>query len=308
MFELQRTPFGTYEQYTIASADGQAKLSLVPGFGSCVTGLALGGRELLDAYQTAEEMNINRWANNVFLFPFPNRLKHGQYRWEGRIYQFPINDAPTNNALHGFGMDKPMEVVQTSVGPDKAILVTAYRYEGDNEAYPFPFELEITFALAPDALTVEMKATNTGDSSLPFGMGWHPYFQLTQKVDDLYLELPPCEMIGVDAEMIPTGKRYEYTTFTRARRIGPEVLDNCFALRQQQGQVALTLKGEGQTLQYWQEVGERKFPFLQLFTPPHRTALAVEPMSCNIDAFNNGDGLWKLMPGGMALARFGLKV
>ncbi len=306
MFEIQRAPFGAYEMIRLQSADGQSALQVVPGFGSCVAGLRLGGRDILDAYQTADEMNINRWAKNVFLFPFPNRLKNGQYRWEGQIYQFPINDAPTNNALHGFGADKPMEAVQSSAGPDKAILVTAFRYGGELEAYPFPFELELTFILSPSGLTVEMKALNTGQQSLPFGMGWHPYFQLTEQVDDLYLQLPPCDMVGVDAEMIPTGKRYEYTTFTRSRRVGPEVLDNCFALRQKQGQISLLLRGQGQELEYWQEVGEGKFPFLQLFTPPHRRSLAVEPMSCNIDAFNNGEGLWKLMPGSMGLARFGI--
>jgi aldose 1-epimerase len=307
MFDIQRTAFGKYETITLSTADGRSALSVVPGFGSCVIGLTLNGKALLDTYQTADEMNINRWAKNVFLFPFPNRLKHGQYNWEGQIYQFPVNDAPTNNALHGFGMDKPMEVVQASAGPDKAILVTAYRYDGSLEAYPFPFELEIAFSLSPTAFAVEMKVTNTGTQSLPFGMGWHPYFQLTEKVDELYLELPPCDMIGVDASMIPTGKRYEYTTFTRARRVGPEVLDNCFALRQKQGNIYISMKGDGHEIRYWQEVGERKFPFVQLFTPPHRRSLAVEPMSCNIDAFNNGDGLWKLMPGEMGLTRFGVE-
>ncbi len=307
MFDIRQSAFGAFQAHTLESADGQASLTVVPGFGSCVTGLRLQGRAVLDTYQTAEEMKINRWAKNAFLFPFPNRLKHGQYRWEGQIYQFPVNDAPTNNALHGFGMDRPMEALQSSAGTDKAILVTAYRYDGSREAYPFPFELELTFTLSETAMSVGMKVVNTGAQSLPMGVGWHPYFQLTEQVDELYLQLPPCDMIGVDTEMIPTGKQYEYTTFSRARRIGPEVLDNCFALRQQQGRIEVLMQGGGRSLKYWQEVGEGKFPFVQLFTPPHRSSLAVEPMSCNIDAFNNGEGLWKLMPGGKAIARFGVE-
>ena len=39
------------------------------------------------------------------------------------------------------------------------------------------------------------------------------------------------------------------------------------------------------------------FPYFQVFTPPHRSSVALEPMSCTVDAFNNGGGLVRLMPG-----------
>ena len=40
----------------------------------------------------------------------------------------------------------------------------------------------------------------------------------------------------------------------------------------------------------------KKWNFLQVFTPPHRQSIALEPMTCNIDAFNNQDGLKMLAP------------
>lgn len=308
MFRIETETFGEYEAYQLADATGAHQLQLVPAFGACVIGLRLHGQPVLDTYQTPKEMSINRWAKNVLLYPFPNRLKQGQYEWEGQAYQFPVNDAPTNNALHGFGTEQKMEVATAEADAEKALIRCRFDYDGGRVYYPFPFRFEAAFMLQAGRLTVELSVKNTGKGALPFGMGWHPYFRLSDDLPNHQLQLPPCEMVGVDAEMIPTGKRYEYTTFSQPRRIGTEVLDNCFALRQQEGRIQIQLTYAGQELVYWQEVGKGGFPFVQLFTPPHRTCIAIEPMTCNIDAFNNGEGLIKVEPGGHHVAVFGVEI
>lgn len=306
MYQHHATSFGKYEKHSLADAAAGNRLELAPGFGSCVLNIELQGQPVLDGYDTAAEMSINRWAKNVLLFPFPNRLFEGRYRWEGKEYEFPVNDGQTGNALHGFGMDKPMEVAAVNTGETEAAIRCACHYDGSLEYYPFPFTFEANFRITGPALVeISLEAYNTGPGPMPFGMGWHSYFQLSEKVDDMIMQLPPCDMIGVDQVMIPTGKRYEYTTFTQPRRIGAEVLDNCFAIRQREGRIGIMLRGARGELQYWQEVGRGKFGFLQLFTPFHRRSLALEPMSCNIDAFNNGEGLIRLAPGEKAMARLG---
>lgn len=52
----------------------------------------------------------------------------------------------------------------------------------------------------------------------------------------------------------------------------------------------------------------RQFPFFQVFTPPHRESIALEPMSCNVDAFNNGQGLVSLEPDAEWKTRMEIKV
>lgn len=307
MFNIKAEAFGEYEAYLLSDATGAHQLKLIPGFGACVIDLQLHGHSVLDAYQTPREMAINRWAKNLLLYPFPNRLRNGQYEWEGQVYEFPVNDVPTNNALHGFGTEQEMEVAASEATADQAQVLCRFDYDGMLGYYPFPFRFEAAFTLRTGALEVELSVENTGTSPLPFGMGWHPYFRLSDDLSDHHLHLPPCEMIGVDAEMIPTGKRYEYTTFSQPRRIGSEVLDNCFALQQQEGRIDIILSYADQQLRYWQEAGEGGFPFVQLFTPPHRTCLAIEPMTCNIDAFNNGEGLMRVEPGQRRSAVFGVE-
>lgn len=307
MFDIKTVAFGEYESYRLSDTTGEHQLALVPELGACVIDLQLHGRSILDTCQTPQALSINRWAKNVILYPFPNRLKHGRYEWGGQSYEFPINDVPTNNALHGFGTQQAMKVVTTQADRDRALIHCRFDYNGDFAYYPFPFRFEAAFTLRTGALDVELSVENTGKEALPFGMGWHPYFRLSDDLPNHQLQLPPCEMVGVDAEMIPTGKRYEYTTFSQPRRIGTEVLDNCFALRQQEGRITIHLSHAGQQLAYWQEAGEDGFPFVQLFTPPHRTCLAIEPMTCNIDAFNNGEGLMRVEPGEQRAAVFGVE-
>lgn len=306
MFEIRKIAFGDWDAYRLSSLDGNQELCAVPGLGSCLRNLSLGGWAILDACATPKDMAINRWAKSALLYPFPNRLSQGQYEWEGQRYQFPINDVPANNALHGFGMQQPMKVIAAEADEAQARLRCQFDYAGELPYYPFPFQFEVEFILGEGSLEVELSVRNTGSQALPFGMGWHPYFRLTPKVDELILQMPPCDLVGVDAEMIPTGKRYAYDTFAEPKRIGAEVLDNAFALHQTEGRASIHLSNEGYGLHYWQECGPGRFPFVQLFTPPNRSALAIEPMSCNIDAFNNGQGLMRVLPGEQRAARFGV--
>ena len=44
-------------------------------------------------------------------------------------------------------------------------------------------------------------------------------------------------------------------------------------------------------------MGSNQYRYCQLFTPPDRLSIAVEPMSCCADAVNNYEGLIRLMPG-----------
>lgn len=307
MFKHKIQPFGKYHQHRLENALTGDKFSFVPGFGACLLDITFGGNQILDAYKTPEEMEINRWAKNTLLFPFPNRLKDGLFEWQSETYSFFLNDPGSGNALHGFGMDKPFVVDRVEVSETTATVVSVYDYPGNLYSFPFPFRFSFTMRLAlPNIFEGLMMVENTGKAALPMGMGWHPYFRLGERIDDYYFKMPECRMIGVDERMIPTGKRYEYDEFKEPAKLGITVLDNCFALEEQEGRAEVTLEGENGIIHYWQETGAGKFNFMQVFTPPHRESLGIEPMSCNIDAFNNRQGLMVLEPEDSMQAEFGL--
>ena len=72
-------------------------------------------------------------------------------------------------------------------------------------------------------------------------------------------------------------------------------------------EVSARLSGAKGSIRYWQETGPQKFNYMQVFMPPYGTSIALEPMTCNIDAFNNGDGLTNLAPGETLRAKAGVQ-
>jgi len=108
------------------------------------------------------------------------------------------------------------------------------------------------------------------------------------------LQLPACEKVAIQERMIPTGERTAFPDFQRKKRLGEDELDTCFQVAKAEGSYKLQLEHAGQRLKV--QASARQFPYFQVFTPPHRSSVALEPMTCNVDAFNNGQGLVTLQP------------
>ena len=74
--------------------------------------------------------------------------------------------------------------------------------------------------------------------------------------------------------------------------------DTCFALDEQEEKATTEIFDPVQDLSIniWQETGKMKYNFLQVFIPESRDSIAIEPMTCTADAFNNNIGLVVLAP------------
>jgi len=309
MFDHYTEDFGSYEKHLLVDTQNGHSLSFVPDYGCCLLDIQVAGTSFLDGYTTPIELDLNRWGKSGLLFPFPNRMAEGRYSWQGEHYNFPINDPATGTAVHGFGMDKKFRTLRINTDENVAAVSCQYEYDGKFPSYPFPFNLSIEFSLDQEgSFEMEYRCWNMGTTALPWGFGWHPYFQVGDHIQEAHLTTPELKMVGVDEQMIPTGKRYEFNEFAAGKQIGATVLDNCFVpLAESPTSLEIQLRGERGTLHYWQETGEEGMNYVQLFTPPYRKSLAIEPMSCNVDAFNNQDGLITLQPGDMARGRFGFR-
>lgn len=298
MFSLTSSAFGAFQRYRLAHDTAPTAIDFVPERGGCLLSLVFDGTDVLDGYQTPEELDFNNWGKSGVLYPFPNRLNGGQYTWGGHTYRFPLNDATFQNALHGFGMQRPLTITDTHLAADHATIRMEGAYLGELTYYPWPFTFLLAYTLYADGrFTLEMGARNDAHTVIPMGLGWHPYFRLSDKVSQCTLQLPPVDLVGIDDRMIPTGKRYDYDEFDAPHPIGATILDNCFALKADGGEVAAVLSGPRGSIRYWQAGGPGAFPYLQVFTPPYGTSIALEPMTCNVDAFNNKEGLCALPPG-----------
>lgn len=298
-------PFGDFEKHTLANEQGGA-LVMTPQYGACLLDLRFGGMSVLDGYKTPEELVENAWAKSAILLPYPNRLRDGQYTHAGKSYQFDINNAATQNSLHGFGKNAPMTVKKVKITDEEAMILCTWQHDGTHPAYPFRFTCSIKMILRGGAFEMKMTFQNDDTQLIPVGLGWHPYFVMSDRVDDTSLQMPESQLIMIDDRMLPTGEKQAYSAFDTLTKIGDTNLDNGFFITEKDNKASVVLTSERGRLHYWQETGVSKWNFLQVFTPPHRQSIAIEPMTCNIDAFNNHDGLVLLAPKAKLDGKFGV--
>jgi len=295
MYELNKSPFGKHTRFDLYNPQTGNGFSIVPSAGANVLDIVFGRQGVLDGYTTPADLETGKWGKSSVLFPFPNRLDDGRYNWLDKTYQFPINNAATGNAIHGFVREEAFEVEYVFLGHDSATIRCVLDYLGERPYYPFPFALEIECSIDDtNRFELSVELTNLHLDPIPAGFGWHPYFKLCPTADLHSLQLPRCERVEIDDRMIPSGVLAAYPSFQQLQPVADTVLDTCFLNSKKPGISQLTLVGGKHRLDL--RAPASTFPYFQVFTPPHRESIALEPMSCNVDAFNNRQGLIQLEP------------
>lgn len=306
MYQHHIDSFGNFKKHIIENSNGDS-FTIVPAYGANLIDLKFKNKTVIDGFQTPEELKAGNWGKSILLFPFPNRLKDGKYTHRGVEYQFAINNADTQNAIHGFGFNMPFDVVKTYIGENEGAITCEYQHDGSHPAYPFKFTFQVQFTLKARELQVDMSFTNHESFEIPVGLGWHPYYRISERSDDTALQMPEVQIVAIDDRMIPTGEKQNFTDFETLKPIENNFLDNGFFIKKHNEVAEVILQSELGRLTCWQETGAGKWNFVQVFTPPHRMSIAVEPMTCNVDAFNNKDGLTLLSPNTTLGGRFGVR-
>ena len=306
MYKYKSEKFGDFLKYTFFDTQTNNSFSVVPEHGACVLEVEIDGQSIVDGHENVEEMLNDKWFKSTILFPFPNRLKKGSYSFEGKTYQFPINEPATNNALHGFANNPIFTIENINCDADFAEIHCRCQNKGMDPAYPFAFSFEVKLKISnPGSFEIEFLFKNEDSQKIPVGLGWHPYFNCFDDLDQASLQCPDCQYIDIDEFAIPNKERFDYSYFKKMRKIRNAVLDNAFELAPKESRAEVVLQSDRGKLIYWQDTGLNKFNYLQIFTPSHRKSIAIEPMTCNIDAFNNGDGLIVLKPGDQCTMKCG---
>jgi aldose 1-epimerase len=157
------------------------------------------------------------------------------------------------------------------------------------DQWPADFALNVTYRLFPDRLRVECEVENRGHDTLPFGLGYHPYFRLPGVNDaDIgghVLQANAAELWEAE-ENLPTGQRLPVPPeldFHTPKPIGDTALDHVFTRVKFFPLAVLSHPSSPGVLRFHVSTWFRE---LVLFTPPHRQAVAIEPYTCSADASN----------------------
>ena len=142
---------------------------------------------------------------------------------------------------------------------------------------------------------------------MPYGFGWHHYFKTGNMIDVNSLSFSSTAMLEVNSQMIPNGGSIEYKEYASIKTLGNTQFDNCFRL-EEGAETAVVLKDEPSRLSIILKFNSVDFPYLQVYTPPARKTIALEPMTCAPNAFNNKLGLQVLEAGEVKSLDFTISV
>jgi aldose 1-epimerase len=242
------------------------------------------------------------------LVPWPNRLRGGRYSFGGASYQLPITEPKTGTAAHGLARWARWAAV--SVQSDAVTLGIELVPQS---AYPFEVRVEVTYALHPESgLVVTARATNHGVGPAPFGAGFHPYLSLHgHELPDVTVKVPAARRLVLDEALVPVGVREVAETeydLRSGRQLNNLRLDDALTgLARHDGRGVAEVRTESGGAQLWFDA---TFQYLQVFTPDDFRggvpAIAIEPMTCPANAFNSGDDLIVIEPGGTWLGSWGI--
>lgn len=218
-------------------------------------------------------------AANFHMIPYSNRIRDGQFSFEGQ--QVNLEDGE-RHAIHGALRKQAWRVVARR---ENSLMCEFDSRKDGAINWPWPMQAHIAQSVKGDTLTSTVTITNHGETDMPVGTGWHPYFvrSIGQSMPTLTL---PVDAVFPDAsgDCLPDAAAValpESLDFRMPRQLDPDQrIDCCLA----------GLSGACHI--HWQEAGielvissSEACRFLVLFNPdmPH---FAIEPVTNANDAFN----------------------
>jgi len=278
------------------------EVSVIPSFGAILHSFTIqipgGSFNIIDNYKSLQELKntLSTSHKSSKLSPFVCRIKEGKYRFDEKEFEF-LRKFPDGSAIHGLIFDKAFEVTDEVATETSASVTMQYHYKKADAGYPFHYDCQVRYELKKEGLLqIETTVINTGGGSIPISDGWHPYFIMGGKTDEWELSFRAARMVEFDDRLIPTGRIVPNTRFAKPEKIRDTFLDNCFLLDDLHAEPACTLQNPQNGWQLLFFPGKH-YPYLQIYTPPHRKSIAIENLSGAPDCFNNGMGLTILEPG-----------
>lgn len=312
-FSIAEMKSANGKEITVKNNSTNESFTILPASGARLSSLFLHtGAELLPVIKKIENVHSDNRDDifcNAKLSPFAGRIKEGKYDFNSVTHQMTKNYPEENNACHGFVYDRPFQVINKTIDENFASCTFEYDYVGGFPGYPFTYVVRLTYQLSKDGLACATTIKNNSSNQIPFSDGWHFYFDLGIDIDNLKLKTEKCELLELDANMIPTGERKVFNEFIDGRFIADTKFDSCFKLSSSGKAVTRLISDERKLdLTIWQEASEGKYQYLVIYTPPDRKTIAIEPMTSNINSFNNGKGLIILHPDETFSASFGISL
>ena len=249
----------------------------------------------------------------VVMAPWSGRIAAGKWIDEsGTEKALPINEPARNNALHGLVYDKSFEVKKSTASSVELVIDIA-----PTDGYPHALRLAVSYELEDGELFASFAVKNLFSAKAPFSIGFHPYIATAWADAPLQLQVSAESVLELNENMIAIGKTKvsDVEKDLRNGKVLAEVkLDDDFTDLDFVHGIATTklLTASGSGLEVWQE---DVFKHTVIYTPEKFPtaagsiqAIAIEPSSSEVNAFNTKQDLLVLSPGETRSGSWGVRL
>jgi len=262
-------------QLRLVDREAGSELWLAPSRGALVTRFFDGRRELLYLDEaTFLDAGKNVRGGIPVLFPSPGKLTGDRWARDGKSGELK---------QHGFARTSAWALVRQSTEASAEVTLRLASSPQTLRDYPWPFRVELTYALRAAALRISIRVFNTGAEAMPYGFGFHPYFFV-----------PLAEKAGARIDTAAT--RAWDNVEKRERPLGEIALG--------QGESDLHLLDHGSTQSALrcasgavEVVGSDAFVRWVIWTLPGKEFVCLEPWTGPGNGLNSGEGLRWLAAG-----------
>ena len=263
---------------------GPLSATFTPGLGMTGVSLRHRGGEHLALPGGLDALRGGHTTGLPLLAPWANRLAGRTYRAAGVTVDLgglPLHVDDNGLPIHGFLVGRPDWSVGRLWTQGDTARVRASTVV-DAPAFPFPHRIEVTAVVSESRLRVDTTIVPTGRRAVPVAFGWHPYLRLPGAPRRRFrLRLPSRRHLVLDESGIPTGASTSEPA--EADLIGRRTFDDGYRLGR--GRRMVIEHDEGRSIELRCGVG---YPFAQVWVPPGKPFVALEPMVAATNALVDG--------------------
>lgn len=162
-----------YNVITLKNGSSEAKVNL--SLGANLISLNIKDKKIL------REPDYSKPLDNPFLYGMPilfpvNRIEGGSFRFEGREYNFPINEEKTNCHLHGSLHKTPFVI--DSLSKNRVVCKYSATANAPYLSFPHEFMIFVEYKLNKNSISIKTTVKNNSNLNMPIFLGYHTTFNV----------------------------------------------------------------------------------------------------------------------------------
>jgi aldose 1-epimerase len=286
---------------------GKIKAQFLPELGMLGASLQYNGIEILRKIEDLESAARRGSSAGIpILYPWGNRLSQFEFELAGKKIHLDRSSPLIHLDEHGLpNHGVPWSMLKwNTLGVEEDRISAELNWTTTEllQISPFPHHVQMIVAAKRHGLQIETKILANENSNVPISFGYHPYVGIPDlERSEWKLKLPAMKRLLLNDQRIPTGALEAFGGFDE--QLGGKQFDDGFELLDPHSD--FLIEGSGWKISLQMING---YTHGQIFAPPDKQFIALEPMTAPTNALISGKGLRILQAGETFSASFEIAI